>query len=178
MNIFIRPAALDDGPVIASLLEAGFAELAPERGGATWRESEARALPLLPSVLADLAAKVHVVVAGIDGVILGVAITKTRPLHNGRYVAHIGELVVEAAARGVGIGNALLDEATEWARQIGAVGIESVALPGQRATKNFFEAAQMKARLLTVFRDLTANADASTSSTATATGDELDVGLR
>lgn len=165
MNIFVRPATLDDTAVVVSLLESAFAELEPERGGATWRESEARALPLVPSVRADLSTGVHITVAGIDDVVLGVAVTKTRVLHDGRVVAHVGELVVEAAARGVGIGVALLDEATEWARATGAVGIESVALPGQRATKNFFEAAGMKARLLTVFRDLTgAGHDPSASS--------------
>ena len=66
----------------------------------------------------------------------------------------VSELVVDPDARGVGLGVCLLEDAVAWAKAVGAVGIESTALPGQRATKNFFEAAGMKARLLTVYASL------------------------
>lgn len=153
--MFVRVAGDDDVDSIVSLVAAAHAELGPERGGETWTQSEARPAPFRLSVIADMASNAHVVVAGIDDVVLGVAITKTRTRHDGRLVAHVGELIVDPPARGIGLGASLLDDATVWAARVGAVGIESVALPGQRATKNFFEAAGMKARLLTVFRDLT-----------------------
>ncbi len=153
--MFVRAAGDDDLDSIVSLVAAAHAELGPERGGETWTQSEARPAPLRPSVVADMASTAHVMVAGIDDVVLGVAITKTRTRHDGGLVAHVGELVVDPQARGIGLGASLLDDAAVWAADVGAVGIESVALPGQRATKNFFEAAGMKARLLTVFRDLT-----------------------
>ncbi len=165
MHVFLRPAVASDLEVIASLIEAVHAELAPERGGAVWLVSEARALPLRPSLGADIGTPdVHVSVSGIDDVVLGVAVTRLHGLHDKSRVALVSELVVDPQARGVGLGVALLDDAVEWARGMGAVGIESTALPGQRATKNFFEAAGMKARLLTVYASLVDEA---------VTGDEL-----
>ena len=153
--MFVRVAGHDDVDAIVALVAAAHAELGPERGGETWTQSEARPAPFRLSVIADVSGNSHVMVAGIDDVVLGVAITKTRTRHDGRLVAHVGELIVDPLARGIGLGASLLDDATAWAAQVGAGGIESVALPGQRATKNFFEAAGMKARLLIVFRDLT-----------------------
>lgn len=161
VDVFLRPAVASDVEVIEALIEAVHAELAPERGGATWLGSEARAVPLRPSIERDIAADdVHVRVSGIDDVVLGVAVTRLREMHDANQVAYIGELVVDPEARGVGIGVDLLNDAVDWARQRGAVGIESTALPGQRATKNFFEAAGMKARLLTVYAPLDADPDA------------------
>lgn len=43
----------------------------------------------------------------------------------------------------------------DWFRSQGCVGVEATALPGQRATKNFFEEQGLQARLLTVYRSLT-----------------------
>ena len=153
--MFVRPADSDDVDTIAALLDSVRGELAPERGGAVWMQSEARKPPLSPSIRADLASEtVHVMVSGIDDVVLGMAVTRLRTMHDGTLVARVEELVVDQDARGVGIGVGLLDDAVGWARSVGAVGIESTALPGQRATKNFFEAAGMKARMLTVYATL------------------------
>lgn len=59
-------------------------------------------------------------------------------------------LGVEPAARGVGVGRALLSSAREWATTQGASALDSSALPGDRSTKNFFEAHGMVARLIIV----------------------------
>ncbi len=59
-------------------------------------------------------------------------------------------LGVEPAARGVGVGRALLTSAREWATTQGASALDSSALPGDRSTKNFFEAHGMVARLIIV----------------------------
>ena len=48
----------------------------------------------------------------------------------------------------------MLSVALEWFRAKGCVGVEATALPGERATKNFFEEHGLKARLLTVYRSL------------------------
>ncbi len=142
---------------MVALIDAVFSELGPERGGETWLVTEARPAPVRASVerdLGDTTTNVHVSVAAIDAVVLGVAITRLRARHDGSKAAYLGELVVDPEARGVGLGVALLDDAVAWAQGAGADVIESTALPGQRATKNFFEAAGMKARLLTVSRSL------------------------
>ena len=165
MDLLLRPAVASDLDVIARLVEAVQVELAPERGGAVWLVSEARAAPLRRSLHADIdATDVRVGVGGIDDVVLAVAVTRLRALHDGNLVAFVSELVVDPQARGVGLGVGLLDDAVVWARQMGAVGIESTALPGQRATKNFFEAAGMKARLLTVYASLVADEHAEDES--------------
>ncbi len=153
--MFVRPAALDDVDAVVALISAVHAELGPERGGAIWLTSEARPQPIDASLREDIASeRAHVMVGGIDDVVLAAAATRLRTMHDGRLVACVHELVVDPEARGVGLGVSLLDDAVTWAREVGAVGIESTALPGQRATKNFFEAAGMKARLLTVYASL------------------------
>ncbi|MFV0315768.1 MAG: GNAT family N-acetyltransferase [Microthrixaceae bacterium] len=68
--------------------------------------------------------------------------------------ARLRELWVEPGARRIGLGSALLEAAIEVAVDRGCAGIESVALPGDRATKNFFEDHAMVARAIIVHRDL------------------------
>jgi GNAT superfamily N-acetyltransferase len=57
-------------------------------------------------------------------------------------------------ARELGFGDALLDLATESAREAGASFLEGHALPGDRDTKNLYERAGVTARLITVSRRL------------------------
>ena len=42
----------------------------------------------------------------------------------------------------------------DWCRAAGCVGVDSLALPGNRHTKNFFETFGFKARALVVHRSL------------------------
>lgn len=69
-------------------------------------------------------------------------------------IAVIEELHVDALARSVGVGEALLDLVTAWAQAQACSGIDAFALPGARGTKNFFETFGMTARLLVLHRDL------------------------
>lgn len=68
----------------------------------------------------------------------------------GAKICTITFLGVEPAARGVGVGRALLASARDWATGQGASALDSSALPGDRSTKNFFEAHGMVARLILV----------------------------
>jgi GNAT superfamily N-acetyltransferase len=68
----------------------------------------------------------------------------------GARICTITFLGVEPAARGVGVGRALLATARAWATGQGASALDSSALPGDRSTKNFFEAHGMVARLIVV----------------------------
>jgi GNAT superfamily N-acetyltransferase len=61
---------------------------------------------------------------------------------------------VEAGARGVGVGTAMMDAAVEWCSAAGCGDVDALALPGDRATKQRLEAAGFVARLLTLSRRL------------------------
>lgn len=69
-------------------------------------------------------------------------------------VGVIEDLFVEAEARSVGLGELLLSNLLVWFEGRGVTHIDASALPGDRATKNFFEAAGFKARLLVMHRQL------------------------
>ena len=66
----------------------------------------------------------------------------------------VDELFVEPEARGVGVGEAMMDLLVAWCVERGCVGIDAVALPGDRDTKNFFETFGLKARAIVVHRPL------------------------
>ena len=68
--------------------------------------------------------------------------------------SRVAELYVEPEARGVGVGAALVALALERCRTAGSTSVDAEALPGDRATKNFFEAYGFVTRRLTVRRDL------------------------
>jgi GNAT superfamily N-acetyltransferase len=61
---------------------------------------------------------------------------------------------VEAGARGVGVGSALMAAAVEWSASRGCAEVDALALPGDRSTKQRLEAAGFTARLLTLSRRL------------------------
>jgi GNAT superfamily N-acetyltransferase len=61
---------------------------------------------------------------------------------------------VEEAARGVGVGTALMDAAVGWCAGRSCHDVDALALPGDRLTKQRLEAAGFTARLLTLNRRL------------------------
>lgn len=69
-------------------------------------------------------------------------------------VAVIEELYVTPGARRVGVGSILLERTKAMATQRGCSGLDAVALPGDRATKNFFEDHAMVARAIVVHAEL------------------------
>jgi GNAT superfamily N-acetyltransferase len=146
-----RPAAPGDLPTLVILHRAATRQLRGERGGALWASQHDRdGEPPF-----DLARADQLVLAGtIDDVVVGYARVVAEPLAGGAELAVLTDVFVEEAAREVGVGEALLDAAIAWARERGAVGIDSIALPGMRATKNFFEAAGLVARAIVVHKDL------------------------
>ena len=54
----------------------------------------------------------------------------------------------------MGVGEAMMDLLVERARAAEAVGIDALALPGDRHTKNFFETFGLTARAILVHRAL------------------------
>ena len=64
----------------------------------------------------------------------------------------VDDIFTEEAARGVGVGEAMMDLLIAWCEEHRCTGIDAVALPGNRATKNFFERYGLTARAILVHR--------------------------
>lgn len=149
-----RVAQSGDLDAVAALAALAVDELRPTRGGELWALRDARVLDrtALEQDLADDATEV--VVGVIDEVVVGFAIVSVDTLSDGSCLARLTELFVQPEAREVGVGEAMIERVLDWARGRGCRGIESLALPGNRATKNFFETFGLTARAIVVYRDL------------------------
>jgi ribosomal protein S18 acetylase RimI-like enzyme len=146
-----RPATADDIPRVEELARAMRAELGPMRGGALWREREAWPEPLDEEYRALLGRDDALVVVGtIDDVVLGFGAVVVEDLRDGSHLGVITDLYVELLAREVGVGDAMAADLLEFCRARGCRGVDASALPGHRATKNFFEAHGFSARALTM----------------------------
>ena len=150
-----RPAAPDDLPLLEEFAELAVAEQADNRGGWVWSRRETR----IPPFRASLETAFHnpdeqLWVGQIDDVPVGYAVAGVELLRTGELLGRITDMWVQPEARQVGVGEALVANVIEWCTERGCVGIDSLALPGNRATKNFFETFGFKARLLTVYRPL------------------------
>jgi GNAT superfamily N-acetyltransferase len=64
---------------------------------------------------------------------------------------------VDPAARGVGVGEAVMELVLAWCHGHACRAIDSLALPGMRESKNFFERFGLKTRQLIVHRALDAD---------------------
>jgi GNAT superfamily N-acetyltransferase len=144
-----RPALAADVPRLAELNRAVIAELAPMRGGAIWKAREARPEPLEEG-LAQLLdhPDSRMLVATIDGTIVGYAVARLEPLGDGSVLGVIDDIFVEEGARQVGLGELMIDDLMTWCEGRKCVGMDAMALPGHRATKNFFEESGFTARQL------------------------------
>lgn len=136
MDLVVRPARDDDAEVIEQLLAIARDEVLHKKGGPALLEE--RAIGPRGRWLALL-----------EGVPVGVAVVRM-----GDAVAVLEVLFTEPSARGVGVGHALMETVTTAARERGCARVESVALPGDRHTKNFFEAHGLVARALIVSTEL------------------------
>ena len=150
-----RSAAGEDVPRLAQLVAEAVAEQAEGRGGRIWSARETRALPADASLAALVADPDALVLAGtIDGTVVGYAVTVTEQLRTGDRLGVVTDVYVEEGARGVGVGEALLDQVVAWCEAAGCIGIDALALPGNRSTKNFFESFGFTARAIVVHRRL------------------------
>jgi GNAT superfamily N-acetyltransferase len=152
-----RPATIEDLAAIEALAREAVAELALLRGGEVWRLHVARREPL-GELLADELQRGPeagaAVVGLVDDVVVGYGVVHLEELGDGSTLAIVDDLYVTPGARGVGLGEAMMDLLLAHARAAGARGIDALALPGDRATKNFFESSGLKARAIVVHRDL------------------------
>lgn len=150
-----RPATADDVPRIVELARVLRAELQPMRGGGLWAEREAWPEPLADAYRTLVDRDDTLVVVGtIDDTPIGFGAVVLEPLRSGRTLGVITDLFVEEGARSVGVGEAMADALVAFCTTHGCIGIDARALPGHRATKNFFEAHGFTARALVMHRRL------------------------
>lgn len=154
MEVTVRPATAGDLDVVADLATTAIAELRPMRGGEVWYRQVARREPTKSSLFDDLNDGGATVLVGcIDDTIVGYAAARVEHVREGK-LAVVSDLYVLEGARAVGIGESLMDALLDWARDRNCFGIDSIALPGDRQTKNFFESFGLKARAIIVHRSL------------------------
>jgi GNAT superfamily N-acetyltransferase len=137
----VRSATPDDAAQLAWLEAEARAGLIDQRGGARWLATHPeRGDDWVATVSADA-----VFVAHIGDVAVGyLVLITTGP------IAVVDEVYVTPRARELGFGDELLAAAVDHARAAGCELLEGASLPGDRDTKNLYERAGIKARLITV----------------------------
>lgn len=154
-----RAALPSDIGAITDLARTAVHELGLLRGGPVWQLQDARVEPIEDGVAADVALTADqglAVVGTIDGTIVGYGVSRLETLSDGSVLAEVSDLYVDPGARAIGLGEAMMDLLVAHAEQAGAIGIDALALPGDRQTKNFFETFGLKARAIVVHRSLRA----------------------
>jgi GNAT superfamily N-acetyltransferase len=150
-----RPASVEDLPRVAELADLARDELVPMKGGALWSAREAVAEPF-EDAYGDLIDRddALVVVGTVDETVVGFGVVTLERLRTGETLGIIGDLFVEPGARAVGVGEAMADDLVAFCAAHGCTGIDALALPGHRTTKNFFEGSGFTARALVMHRAL------------------------
>ncbi|MDH3755326.1 MAG: GNAT family N-acetyltransferase, partial [Acidimicrobiia bacterium] len=119
--------------LVASAIE----EKAPQRGGELWRLREGPVEPFADGLRAVRTADDAALIVGcIDDVVVGYGLVRAERLHDGSRLAVLEQIYVQPEARGVGVGESIMGEVEAFAQSQGCIGIDSLALPGDRATKN------------------------------------------
>lgn len=155
MEVTARPATADDLSALVTLATAAIEELTPQRGGQVWRRQQARPIPPGDSLRDDLGdASVHVVVGTIDGTAVGYGVVRVEEMRDGSRLGVISDLFTLEGAREVAVGEHVMDALIAWAAEQGCFGVDSIALPGDRETKNFFESFGLVARAIVVHRPI------------------------
>ena len=145
-----RPATEADVASVVALETAARQAVAAQRGGPLLLAHDVHGFD--PAALTD--PERLVVLGTIDDVPVGYAAVVLSALDGDQRLAVIDALFVEPEAREVGVGEAIMDVVLHWSAAQGVVGIDAVALPGDRATKNFFERFGLTARAIVVHRPL------------------------
>ncbi len=142
-----RPAKPEDLESVNSLAREMVGAIQNKRGGAALLASQ----PIESNAAQGWysSGDASLVVATADSEVVGFALG-TASLE----VFSLHWIFIHNAARRVGLGSALLDSILNQAERQGCKRFDSVALPGDARTKNFFESYGIKARLLTVSREL------------------------
>jgi L-amino acid N-acyltransferase YncA len=150
-----RLATEADLSKVAGLVRDAIAQLEPMRGGAVWKAQQARQEPIednLRRILHD--ADARLLVGTIDDVVLGYAVARVERLHDATLLGVVDDIYVDSGAREIGLGEAMMEDLIAWCEERGCFGMDAMALPGDRSTKNFFEESGFTARKLVMHHAL------------------------
>jgi ribosomal protein S18 acetylase RimI-like enzyme len=155
MEVSARLATRDDLTRITELAGSAREEGAGQRGGALWALLDVRPDPVVGPLAQMIDAVDALAIVGcIDAVVVGYAVVTTRTLRDGSVLATLTDLYVYPGAREVGVGESMMDRVLSWCEARGCRGVDAVALPGNRALKNFFERYGLVARAIVVHKPL------------------------
>jgi GNAT superfamily N-acetyltransferase len=155
VEVSTRLTTTGDLAEVVRLVSDAHRAVADQRGGPHWLATAALPEPLTDTVADALAAPNCVALVGlIDDVPVGIALAHLDVWRDATRLGIVRYLYVEAEARQVGVGEALLDAIVEWARSHDCDALESMALPGDRELKNMFERYGLVARAIVVHRRL------------------------
>src|SRR6187431_573612 len=127
----VRPARPDDLPDLVRLAADAVSELTPLRGGEMWARTIGRRPPFEDGLRVAIADPDALVLVGtVHGSAVGYAVARIDRLSDGAALVVIDDLFTEPDARSVGVGEAMLDVVVGWGTERGAVGVETVVLPG------------------------------------------------
>ncbi|MDQ1393389.1 MAG: hypothetical protein QOF30_2366 [Acidimicrobiaceae bacterium] len=150
-----RLATADDVARLAELYLQAKEELLQFRGANLLFLREAWRNPVEASLRTEISDPDRTVWVGtIDEFVVGYAAGRIDELPDGERLGVIEDLFVELDARSVGVGEAMANLVIAWFEEQGCAGADALALPGARATKNFFEESGFTARLLVMHRRL------------------------
>jgi ribosomal protein S18 acetylase RimI-like enzyme len=144
----VRLATADDIEALDWLQDLARAGLVDVRGGALrLRECE----PIRDWRSAIDGPDIVVLVGILLDIVLSYMVMVLRPDIDRGVITHA---FVEEGARELGLGDTMVEHAIVAVRAAQLGGIEAVALPGDRDTKNLYERAGLTARKITVYKAL------------------------
>lgn len=155
MQIAARRASPDDLDTLMGLYRGLEAEQTSLK--AMWPLADALAEPAdaaMKEALAD--PETAVFIGTIDEYPLGFLTIRSEPLlpqAGEERVASIRFVYTDHEARGVGVGEAMIEAALAEFRQRGFTRFDAHVLPGHRFAKNFFESAGFAARSIVMYHD-------------------------
>ena len=143
-----RPMSGSDLDAVGRLRADALAEAGAARGGDLYVARAAVGIP-------DLAEPTHPAWVGVlAGEVVGYLFGRIEALADGRTLGLVDAIYVDARCRAVGVGEAMMAEAVAAFGAAGCFGVDALALPGARATKNFFEESGFTARMLVMHHRL------------------------
>jgi GNAT superfamily N-acetyltransferase len=120
-----------------------------------WWAQQGRQEPIEATFTAELGDEDRRLLVGtIDNTIVAYAVARIERLADGSLLGVVDDIFVESEARQVGLGEAMMQDLVAWCADRGCFGMDAMALPGHRSTKNFFEESGFTARKLVMHHSL------------------------